>query len=412
MAEFSYQGRNAEGRLVTGTIESASRRSVLQQLQRQKIVATRIVTGGAKQGFLDKISRRLSLSKLWQQTTLSLDEIIMFCRQMHALTRSGIPLIRALNGLSEATRSPLLADILRDVVRSLTQGNPLSSALRGYEKIFSDVFVAMIRMGEATGRLDAAFKPLVDHFELEKDTRKRIASATRYPLIVITFITLALVVINLYVIPEFASLFASLGSELPLATRILMLTSSFMVTYWWWLVSLVAMLILGFTYWKQTPRGRLIWHRLVLHVPVLGPVFERIALARFARPLAMMLEAGVPLLQALTVASRTVGNDYIGQGIEGMLQGIERGESLLATATGSRLFNPLILQMIAVGEETGNISDLLLDVADFYDQEIEYDLRRLAEALEPILLVFMGVMVLILALGIFLPMWELGAAYR
>ena len=144
---------------------------------------------------------------------------------------------------------------------------------------------------------------------------------------------------------------------------------------------------------------------------MLGGVFERVALGRFARPFAMMLDAGVPLLQALTVTSRTVGNEHIGQGIEDMLHGIERGESLLQTASASGMFNSLILQMIAVGEETGNVSELLVDIADFYDQEVEYDLKRLAESLEPILLVFMGIMVLILALGVFLPMWELGAAF-
>ncbi|MDX1269491.1 MAG: type II secretion system F family protein, partial [Oceanisphaera sp.] len=148
-----------------------------------------------------------------------------------------------------------------------------------------------------------------------------------------------------------------------------------------------------------------------LRFPLMGGIYERIALGRFARPFAMMLEAGVPLLQALSVASRTVGNKYIGKGIEGMMSGIERGESLQSTASASGLFNPLILQMIAVGEETGNVGGLLVDIADFYDQEVEYDLKRLAEAIEPILLLFMGMMVLVLALGVFLPMWDLGAAF-
>ncbi|MEX0623471.1 MAG: type II secretion system F family protein, partial [Saccharospirillum sp.] len=260
-------------------------------------------------------------------------------------------------------------------------------------------------------RLDTAFQQLVSHLELEKDTRKHIASATRYPIIVVSAIALAMVVINFMVIPAFAGVFAKLGADLPLPTRILLTSSDIMISTWPYLLGLIILGVYAFKRWKKTPQGALAWDRQILRFPLTGGIYERIALGRFARPFAMMLEAGVPLLQALSVASRTVGNKYIGKGIESMMSGIKRGESLQVTASASGLFNPLILQMIAVGEESGNVSGLLVDIADFYDQEVEYDLKRLAEAIEPILLLFMGIMVLVLALGVFLPMWDLGAAF-
>lgn len=409
MTDFSYRGRNSEGQIVEGVVNGNSRSAVLRQLKQQDIIATSIEESSASGKKTTDVS--FNMAHFGFQKKVSLDELIMFSRQMYALTRSGIPLIRAITGLADATRSPKLGEVLHEVSRSLTQGTSLANAFRAHPEVFGDLFIAMIRMGESTGRLDSAFRQLIDHLELEKDTRKKISSATRYPMLVIIFIFIALFIVNLYVVPKFSSIFSKLGADLPLPTVVLINTSDFMQSYW--IAILLALLAsaIGFLHWKKTPEGRLKWDQLILRIPILGGVFERVALGRFARPFAMMLEAGVPLLQALTVSSRTVGNMYIGQGIEGMLRGIERGESLLATASASKMFNPLILQMIAVGEETGNVSDLLVDIADFYDQEVEYDLKRLAESLEPVLLVFMGIMVLILALGVFLPLWDLGAAF-
>ena len=414
MAEFSYRGRSSDGQLVEGTLQGASRAAVLKQLKQQNIIATKIEAGSAKASISSGrgSGSSINIAALFKPRKVSIDDMIMFSRQMYALTRSGIPLIRAINGLADATRSPVLSEVLREITRSLTQGTTLANAFRAHPQVFGELFIAMIRMGETTGRLDSAFRQLIDHLELEKDTRKKIVAATRYPIIVTVFIFIALFIVNIFVVPQFSSIFSKLGADLPLPTIVLIASSNFMLKFWWLIVGMLVIAIGSFIYWKKTPEGHLQWDKFILKIPILGGVFERVALGRFARPFAMMLEAGVPLLQALTVTSRTVGNEHIGKGIEGMLNGIERGESLLATASSSGMFNPLILQMIAVGEETGNVSDLLVDIADFYDQEVEYDLKRLAESLEPILLIFMGAMVLVLALGVFLPMWELGAAFN
>lgn len=411
MADFSFRGRRSDGQVVEGILQGANRTAVLQQLKRQDIIATKVEPSTKKASGQSDGNATSDVMKLLNRRKITIDELIMFSRQMYALTRSGIPLIRAINGLAEATRSPILGEVLHEITRSLSQGTTLANAFRAHPKVFGELFVSMIRMGETTGRLDEAFKQLISHLELEKDTRKKISAATRYPMIVTIFIFLAMFVINLVVIPQFSAIFDKLGADLPLPTLILIATSTFMQNYWIYILVVLIVSFIAFVRWKKTPAGRLKWDRLLLKVPILGGIFERVALGRFARPFAMMLNAGVPLLQALTVTSRTVGNEHIGQGITGMLNGIERGESLLATASSSKMFNPLILQMIAVGEETGNVSALLVDIADFYDQEVEYDLKRLSESIEPIILVFMGIMVLVLALGVFLPMWELGAAF-
>jgi MSHA biogenesis protein MshG len=408
MAEYIYRGRDDNGQVVEGTAQAASRTDLMRQLRRQNIIATKIEQSSEQR---NKQNSQAGMS-FFNRSKIKIDDLIMFSRQMYALTRAGIPLIRAISGLADATRSPVLSDVLHDVTRSLTNGMTLSTAFRAHPTVFNELFISMIRMGESTGQLETAFKQLIDHLELEKDTRRKIVAATRYPIIVIVFISLAVFFVNIFVIPRFFDLFTKLGADLPLPTKILIMTSKFMISYWWLLLMIIAGSIYAFIHWKRTPEGHLQWDRFILKIPIIGGVFERVALGRFARPFAMMISAGVPLLQALTVTSRTVGNLHIGKGIESMLYGIERGESLLATASATGLFNSLILQMIAVGEETGNISELLVDIADFYDQEVEYDLKRLAESIEPLLLIVMGVLVLVLALGVFLPMWELGAAYQ
>jgi MSHA biogenesis protein MshG len=278
--------------------------------------------------------------------------------------------------------------------------------------VFGTLFISMISVGENTGQLDQAFRQLSVYLELERETRKRIKQATRYPMFVLIAMGIGLTVINLLVIPAFAKVFAQFHAQLPLPTRVLIATSQLFQDYWWLMGLMVAGAIYGFIAWTNTEAGALRWDRTKLRLPIVGGLFERIALGRFTRTFAMMYRAGVPLLQTLTINSVSVGNRYIGRAILGMREGVERGEALTRTATASGLFTPLVLQMMAVGEEAGALDDLFVEVADFYEQEVDYDLKQLADAIEPILIVGMGAMVLVLALGVFLPMWDLSAAAK
>ncbi len=407
--QFSYEGIDTGGNRVKGQLDASSTDAALQELKRKNISPIRVEQGASKTSSNIDLSDILSRLK---SKKVSHNDLLLFCRQMFALTRSGIPLIRAINGLAEANRNEYFSEVLRDIAKTLQTGTDLAGSLSQHDKVFSPLFVSMVHMGETTGRLDQAFKQLIGHLELEKETQKQMKSALRYPTMVIGAITVAMGVINWLVIPSFSQVFSQLGAELPLPTKILIATSNFTVNYWW-LIFMIAAAVAGWFYrYKNTETGKVNWDRIKLKIPIIGSILERIILGRFTRPFAMMLDAGVPLLQALAVSGRTVGNHWVGSKVIGMQEHIERGETLVNTAAASGLFNSLIIQMLAVGEETGQVSAMLNDVSDFYEQEVEYDLKRMSELIEPILLVFMGAMVLVLALGIFLPMWDLSAAAR
>jgi MSHA biogenesis protein MshG len=243
--------------------------------------------------------------------------------------------------------------------------------------------------------------------ELEKDTRRRISSAIRYPMFVLIAISIAIVVLNIFVIPVFADLFTKFGADLPLPTKILIGTSNFFLEQWPLIIFCVVAGVFGLRYYINTEQGRYNADKLKLHMPLIGSILERATLARFGRSFSLMLGAGVPLIQALELSSQSVGNSYMAKNIRSMREGIQRGESLLRSASQSQMFTPLVLQMIQVGEETGQVDEMLVEVAGFYEQEVDYDLKNLASYIEPILIACIAGLVMILALGIFLPMWDM-----
>lgn len=411
MAAFRFTGRDAQGQKVSGVRQAASAEALAGELLAERITPLTIEAQAesAVGGDTDVLRQ---LRRLLGRERVSLEELIIFCRQMHSLSKAGVPILRAMGGLADSTRNPFFGEVLRAVRADLEAGNGLGVALSSHPRVFTPLFISMVSVGENTGQLDLAFKQLAGYLDMERETRKRIQQATRYPLFVLLAMGVALVVINLLVIPAFSKVFAQFKSELPLPTRILIGFSEF-TQQWWWAIALAmvagAFLLLR---WLRTEEGARLWDRYKLRLPIVGGIFERIALARFTRTFAMMYRAGLPLLQALAINSNTVGNRHIGQAILDMRDGVERGESLTRGAVASGLFTPLVLQMLAVGEETGALDDLFIEVADFYEQEVDYDLKRLADSIEPILIVAMGGMVLVLALGVFLPMWELSAATK
>lgn len=404
MSKFQYQGRDRKGDAVSGVLDVASENAAASELVRLGVTPIKIVALSEKSSSSSGIEINIFPKKV------SLDELIIFCRQMNALTRAGIPIIRAMKGLAESTRSELLSETLADVTSRLESGINLASSMQAHPKVFSELFISMIHVGENTGQLEDAFKQLSESLELERDTRKRVKQATRYPTMVISAIAVALFVVNMFVIPQFAAVFAKFGAELPVPTKILVATSEFTVDYWWLVLALIVAAVFGFRRWVATEKGHYEWDRRKLRFPIIGVLFEQITLSRFTRNFAMMLKAGMPITHALAIAAEASGNRFIATRILDMKSSIERGDSLLRSARQTEVFTPLVLQMIAVGEETGAIDSLLNEVADFYDEEADYSLKRLAESIEPLLIVAMGVIVLILALGVFLPIWDLGSA--
>ncbi|MGK0442423.1 MAG: MSHA biogenesis protein MshG [Pseudohongiellaceae bacterium] len=398
MAAFKYRGRDRGGELVTGTQEAISVDALASQLLGRGITPIAITEHVEKQAF--------DLSTLFKQK-VTLEELIMFSRQMHSLNRAGVAINQAIRGMSASVSNLTLREVLVDVGSTLNTGVTLSSAMRKHGEVFDDLYTNIVQVGENTGRLDLAFEQLAQYLTLEKDTRRRIKAAVRYPTFVLIAIAIAITVLNIWVIPVFADLFSRFDSELPLATKVLIATSWFFVNYWPAMIVGLVLLVFGVRYYLQTEGGERKWDYYKLKIPFIGSILERSMMARFGRCFAMMLSSGVPLIQALDLTAKAVGNRYIGEKISGMREGIQRGESLLRTSSQSQMFTPLVLQMIQVGEETGQVDELLGEVALFYEEEVDYDLKNLSSMIEPVLIVCIAGIVMVLAMGIFLPMWDM-----
>ena len=398
MAVYKYRGRDAQGQQVTGVVDATSESAAADQLMSRSVIPLELNETKERQDF--------SLTELFK-AKVSLSELQIFSRQMYSLTRSGIPILRAIAGLSETPHSQRMRDALDDISEQLTAGRPLSSAMNHHQDVFDSLFVSMVHVGENTGKLEDAFMQLAGYIEREQETRRRIKAAMRYPIFVLIAITIAMVILNIMVIPKFADMFSRFGAELPWATKLLIGTSSLFVNYWPAMLVGAIGTFIGIRYWHNSEKGEKQWDRWKLHIPAVGSIIERSTLSRYCRSFSMMLSAGVPMTQALSLVADAVDNAYMHDRIVAMRRGIESGESMLRVSNHSQLFTPLVLQMVAVGEETGQIDQLLNDAADFYEGEVDYDLKNLTAKLEPILIGFVAGIVLILALGIYLPMWEM-----
>lgn len=405
MHSYAWRGRNQRGDVIDGVIDAENDNDVADQLLASGVTPVQISVKG----------HSLSAPKQdwWQALRASpvdmLDQLV-FSRQMYTLQRAGVPILRALSGLQASTAKPALISLLADLRASLDQGRELAAAMARHPSVFSAFYVSMVRVGEMTGKLTEVFLRLAQHLEFELDVRARIKQALRYPIMVIVAIALAMVVINMFVIPTFATVFAGFKAELPLMTRVLLGFSAWTVRWWPLLLAAAVAGVWLLRAWLATPEGRYRWDRLKLRLPVAGPIVLKATLARFARSFALASTSGVPISQALTVVAQTVDNSFIGQRIEQMRDGVERGESISRCAAATGVFTPIVLQMIAVGEETGELDTLLVEVAQMYERETDYAIKGMSSAIEPILLLVIGAIVLVLALGVFLPLWSLGQA--
>jgi MSHA biogenesis protein MshG len=402
MPFFAYKARNSGGELVQGVLESADSGAAASQLIKLGITPVEITPASAPAAAGAGALERLFQQKITQQ------DLMLFSRQMYTLLKAGVPIMRALAGLQESTTNKTFAAVVKNLRDSLDSGRELSASLARQPKVFTPFYASMVRVGEMTGRLEEVFLSLFHHLDFEQFMRNQVKSAVRYPSFVVATMVVAMVIVNLFVIPAFAKVYKSFNTELPLMTRILIGSSNFMVA--WWPVMLIALVaaVFGFRWWTRTTAGKLKWDELKLKIPIAGKIFLKATLSRFARSFALASRSGVPVVQALTTVAQTVDNDFIARKIEKMRASVERGESMLRTTVAAGVFTPVVLQMVAVGEESGAIDDMMQEVADLYQREVEYDLKTLSSQIEPILIIALGILVLILALGVFLPMWDLG----
>ncbi|GHU32692.1 MSHA biogenesis protein MshG [Betaproteobacteria bacterium] len=412
MPVFAYKARNASSQLVEGILDAVAGGAVADVLLGQGLTPVEIretqarASGAGSKGSNGPKGSGGRIS-LFRQKVGHID-LLLFSRQIYTLLKAGVPIIRALSGLQEAAINPEMKRVIGDVRESLESGRELSQSLARHPGVFSPFYLSMVRVGESTGLLEDIFYRLFEHLEFDRYMREQVKSALRYPMFVVLAMAIAIVVVNLFVIPAFAKVFAGFGAELPFMTRILLGFSDFMKTWWPYMLIGLAGAVATFRAWVATPAGRHVWDRFSLTIPIAGKILHKAALSRFARSFALGVSSGVPLMQSLSNSAQTVGNSYMARRIEKMRGNIERGESLVRAAIGAGIFTPVVLQMIGVGEESGAVDDMMNEIGDMYRQEVEYELKTLGQQIEPILIVILGVMVLILALGIFLPMWDLG----
>lgn len=401
MTAFRFTGRDTDGTKITGQLEGVSREAIANSLLSRGIIPIDIHQTTQGEAWTETLEEALASKRV------ETSDLIMFCRQMFTITKAGIPIMKGIQGLARSMKHRHFRRALEDIVKRLESGVELSSAMRHHGDIFDSLFLSMIVVGENSGRLEEVFDQLSFYLERDLETRKSVKSALRYPSFVLVALAVAMVVINIWVIPAFAAMFTKFAAELPLPTRILVGVSDFFVAYWMYMLVVVFAGAVAARQYLRTDEGAKNWGRLSLRLPIVGDILERATIARYCRALALMLQSGVPIVKAIDLCAQAIDNPYLAEKIYKIRSGIERGDSLTRTHNTSGMFSPLVMQMIAVGEESGQVDQLLAEVAGYYEREVDYDLKKIGDRIEPILIVVMAGFVLVLALGIFLPMWEM-----
>ena len=403
MDTFKYKGRNKRGEMMQGTIESAN----------SQAVAAWMISSGISPINIQVIVNKFEGKSPWLREFLGggaigPKDLILFTRQIGTMIKSGVPIMQAIAGMQKTTVNPALVELLKDIRVNLDKGVELSAALALHPKIFDDYYVSMVRVGESSGQLEEIFKRLFEQLEFDRHMKMKIKGAMRYPSFVLIAISIAIAVLTIFVIPVFANMYSKFNATLPILTQILLGSSRFALNYWWAVLAIIGCTIYAFKLYTNQPKGRYNWDKFKLKIPIMGRIQNKATLARFCRSFATATKSGVPLMQAFTLVSRVVDNAFFEERILLMRSGVERGESLLRAAQAASIFSSQELQMISVGEQTGDMESMLNEVADMYQEEVDYEVGRLSESIEPILLGFMGVLVLVLMLGIFMPMWQMG----
>lgn len=398
MVEFEYKVRDKFGKLVTGIVEADSNEIAGSKLKQMGYtpVSVRSKRG---QSELSRVFARFQRVKS--------SDLNMFTRQLITLQKAGLPLLSSLTSMRNQTQSDVLRTTLNRVIKDLEAGIHFSDALAKHPGVFNELYVNMIKAGEAGGMLDEVLERLAVLGEHEEETRAKIKTATRYPIMVICALAVGFLVLTTFVVPRFANMFAQFNTALPLPTRVLISINYIMTRFWWLILLLAAALVFGFTRLIKTEPGRFWWDNLKLKVPIFGPLFTKITMSRFARITGTLSKSGVPILQILDLVSKGVGNVVIARTIDTIRGSVNEGKGMSEPMKISGMFPPAVIQMVSAGEKTGRIDELLLYVSDYYDSQADYTIKNLTSLIEPILIVVLGCGVLFIALAIFLPMWNL-----
>ncbi len=400
MGNFRYKARGESGKIMAGTLEAPSEDSVIRHLEEMGYtpISVKPKIGGAKQ----------ESSGLFQRfEKVKEKDLVMLTRQMHSLILAGIPIMTALNILEKQTERVSLQKILNEVQEEISGGTSFSEALKKFPHVFSDLYVNTIMAGEIAGSLPEVLERLAALLEAEQETRKAVKSAVRYPMFAIVVMLIAFFILTTMVIPKFADIFSKIGSELPLPTRIMMGISDLFNNYYYIVFPLIAVVIVAFVRFAKTKFGRYQIDKAKLKMPIFGPLFIKLAMFRFTKMLATLDRSGVPILKIIEIVSLTVGNVIIGDELKDLREEVKDGKGISVSLLKKPIFPPMVSRMLNVGEETGKLDEMAESIAYYYDQEIKYMVATLTDLIEPILTVVIACGVLLFALAIFLPMWNM-----
>ena len=402
MEIYKYRGRNKNGDLIQGTVEAPNEQGAVNWMMASGISPIDVSVQR------DPLAGQPAWFRALQGGgSLGAKELLLLTRQLGTLVKAGVPLIQAIDGLKNSSRNPAMSELLRSLHAALNRGSELSVAMAEHPKFFSEYYVNMVRVGESSGQLDEIFQRLFEQIDFDRRMRSKIKSVLRYPTFVMIAIVAAIVIMTVYIIPVFSKVYENMNVELPGLTLALIGFSNFVARHWLFVTTVIVLMGVGVVYILSTAQGRFHWDRLKLKLPVIGPVLQKATIARFCRAFATATRSGVPVITGLALVARVVDNRFLESRILQIRDSVSSGQPLLRSFLLADVFSPVELQMIAVGESSGNIEAMVQQLAILYQEEIEYEANQLAQNLEPILLIFMAILVTILMLGIFMPMWNL-----
>lgn len=405
MPNFKYKVRDRSGKAIAGMIDAPT----------PQVAGERLYQLGYFPITLEEERNAISLnpSDLWGRFQhVKLADLIFFSQQLSTLYKAGLPLLTGLVSLAQQTGNKQFKVILEAVSHQIERGSTLFEAMSRYPEVFSPVYVNMVRAGETSGTLGQSLDRFVTLADRELRTRQRMKEATRYPKIVMLSLGIAFAVLIIFVIPRFAEVFSRFNTPLPLPTRVMIGVNDVFHTYWYLVLAALFGIPLLVRHYIRTEKGKYFWDKLKTRIPIFGPLFLKIALSRFAFIFVLLNRSGIPILQNLEITSKTINNVILSQAIEEMSKRIREGSSLNDAMSETGRFTPLVIQMISVGESSGTLDEMLTRVTDYYDLEVESSIKKLSTYVEPTLTVFLGVVVLFLALAVFLPWWNLASLFR
>jgi len=403
MAKFSFRAQDPSGKTVKGTVDAASGAEVTEGLRRKNLVVLKVeeLRGKAPGGLAAKFALAQGTRK---------GEVELFTRQLSTMISSGIPLLECLEILADQAESPAMRKALTTVIDDIRNGSDLSAALGRFPKIFTSIYVSMVKAGEASGQLDEILSRLADYLEATAKLKREIKSAMTYPVVSMFLVLGITAFLMIVIVPKFKEIFDGLGVELPGVTKAVMNTSMFMQQQAAMFAGIIVAVITGFITWKRSPPGRRVWDRVVLKFPIFGNLFRKVALSRFSRTFSTMIKSGVPILGSLEIVAETAGNSLIKKAVIGAMESVRQGDTLAGPLSREPVFPPMVVRMIGIGERSGALEALLSKISEFYDQQVEAEVKGLTSLIEPLLIAVMGIVVGGIVLAVFLPIMKLQEA--